>query len=461
MADEPELDLSRPRRIHVVAVGGSGMGPIAEVLAAMGHAVSGSDQRDPPNRDRLEAAGVTVHAGHDAAHVCDAEVLAVSTAVGADNPEVAEARRRGIPVLRRTTVLGAIARTRRTIAVSGTHGKTTTSALLATVLDAAGLEPSFVIGADVGGLGGSARWTDGAWFVVEADESDGTFLAFEPEIAVVTNVEPDHLEHWGGFDALTEAFGRFLRAGNARVVCIDDPIARDLAAGMPETLTYGLDEAADVIVRDVVTAARTTSFELADSEGALRVELAAPGAHNACNAAAAFAAARAAGVSRGVAAAGLARFEGVARRFEVRGEAGGVTFVDSYDHLPSEVAAVLRAAKSGGWRRVVCVFQPHRYSRIGALWRDFADAFVDADRLAITDIYPAGETPRPGVDGTLVVHAVLDAHPWADVAYLPRLDDVVTWLRHALRPGDLCLTLGAGDLTEVPDRVLPLLGGTP
>jgi UDP-N-acetylmuramate--alanine ligase len=456
--DEP-LDLSRPRRVHVVAVGGSGMGPIAQVLAWMGHSVTGSHEVEPPNRAALEAAGVRVVAGHDRAHVGDAEVLAVSTAVPQENPEVVEAHRRGLPVLARTAVLGGIARQKPTIAVAGTHGKTTTSALVATVLDAAGVPPSFVLGADVLGLGGSARWSaSDEWFVVEADESDGTFLALAPAIGVVTNVEPDHLEHWGGFDALVEAFEAFLAGATHRIACADDEVASRIARDLGAT-TYGLSEGAWFRIDHLERARGAVRFTLHAGDRASPVAVAAPGVHNARNAAAAVAAAVAAGVPFERATAGLAEFRGVARRFEPRGEAGGVTFVDSYDHLPTEVAAVLRAARDGGWQRVVCVFQPHRYSRTQALWREFADAFVDADVLAITDVYPAGERPREGVTGHLILGAVLDAHPATRAAYLPDLDDVVRWLPGVLRPGDLCLTLGAGDVTTLPDRVMAALGG--
>jgi UDP-N-acetylmuramate--alanine ligase len=431
------------------------MGPIAVVLASLGHRVTGCDLREPVARRALETAGVGVRVGHDAAHVEGVDVLAVSTAIGDDNPDVVAARQRGLPVLRRSSVLAAIAQERRTIAVSGTHGKTTTAALVATVLRTAGVDPSFVIGAPVRGLDGAGACGTGDWFVVEADESDATFLAFEPEVAVVTNVEPDHLEFWGGFDRLVDAFRRFASKGRAAVLCVDDAVAKSIADDLPASITYGIDADADWRARDVEGDREATTFEvwhLGELIGEAR--LAAPGRHNVRNALAAVAAAHAAGVPADEAVAGLGEFMGVARRFELRGRAGGVTFVDSYDHLPGEVSAVLAGARAGGWKRIVCVFQPHRYSRTAALGSTFRDAFIDADVVGITDIYPADEPPQPGVTGELVLRAVLDAHPWADVAYLPKLDDVVRWLQVRLRPGDLCLTLGAGDLTEVPDRVM-------
>ena len=452
------VDLSRPRRIHVIGVGGSGMGPIARVLAAMGHDVRGSDQRDPADRAGLEAAGITVHAGHAAGNVGDAEMVACSTAIPATNPEVAAAHEAGIPVLRRADVLAAIAATRRTIAVAGTHGKTTTSAMLAHVLLETGVHPSFIVGGNVTSVGSGAQWGTGEWFVVEADESDGTFLELGAEIPLVTNVEPDHLEHYGGFEQLVAAFERFLAAAPSRaLVGADDPLGSELGRGAGATLVGEADDA-ELRIADVRADAGGVGFELARVGLApIPVRVPLPGLHNARNAALALAAAEAVGVDLGEAAKAIGSFGGVGRRFEHRGSAAGVTLVDDYAHLPTEVAAALAAARDGGWDRVVCVFQPHRYSRTQALWADFADAFGDADLLAVTDIYASGEAPRPGVTGKLVVDAVLDAHPWKHVAYLPGLDDVLVWLRSVLRPGDLCLTLGAGDLTTLPPRVVAML----
>jgi UDP-N-acetylmuramate--alanine ligase len=435
------------------------MSALAEVLVTMGHRVSGSDLAATPVLDRLRGLGVRTAVGHAAEHLGGAEAVAISTAVPPDNPEVVAARAAGLPVLSRADLLTAVAAGRRTIAVSGTHGKTTTSAMLATALDGAGLAPSFLVGGLIGGLGSGARWSDGEWLVVEADESDGTFLRLSPEIAVVTSVAPDHLEHWGGFDALTAAFGRFLeRASGPALACADDEVAARLgtAAG---ALTYGTVEGADYRAVDVELGPAAVTFSLAHEGSPLGpVRLPLPGLHNALDATAATAAALLAGASFDAVAAALARYPGVARRFQHRGEAGGVTFVDDYAHLPAKVAAAVAAARGGGWRRVVCVFQPHRYSRTEALWRDFATAFDGADLLVVTDVYGAGEAPRPGVTGKLVVDAVLEARSTQAVAWLPRREDVVAYLRARLRPGDLCLTLGAGDITTLPDELLRALG---
>ena len=437
-----------------MGVGGSGMSAIASVLVAMGHRVSGSDASATPVLDRLRAAGVDVHAGHDASSVAPAEVVVVSTAIPGDDPEVAAARADGIPVLRRADALAAIAAQRRTVAVSGTHGKTTTSAMLAAALEGAGVSPSFIVGAEIANLGRAAAWQTGDWFVVEADESDGTFLALDADAVIVTNVEPDHLDHWGSFDALRDAFRSFLEdASGPRVVCADDPIAAALAAEVGGCTMYGTSDGADVRISDVATERDAVRFCL----DGRTVEVRAPGLHNARNAAGALTMCRELGVDLDAAVAALREFTGVARRFEHRGEAQGITFVDSYDHLPTEVASVLDAARAGGWRRIVCVFQPHRYTRTAALWRDFADSFVDADLLAVTEIYSAGQQPIEGVRGKLIVDAVLDAHPRSHVAWLPERESLRRWLLTELRPGDLCLTLGAGDLTTLPTELLVTL----
>ncbi len=449
MADA--LDLSKPLAVHVVGVGGAGMSAIAEVLTTMGHQVSGSDQAESVVLDRLRSVGVAAVVGHDASNVpADLQAVALSTAVAADNPEVVEARRRGVPVLRRADVLSALTRLRRTISVAGTHGKTTTSSLLACALTSAGLDPSFVVGGVIAEFGTGARWGSGQWLVVEADESDGTFLDLHTDLAVVTSVEPDHLEHYGGFDALVDAFALFLTGARQRLVCVDDTEAARLAASVGAS-TYGFEAGAGLRITDYAAAGSSTSFVLGDLG---RVQVPMPGRHNARNAAAAVAAAIAAGATFEAAAVGVAGFAGVGRRSQIRGERNGVTYVDDYAHLPGEVAPALAAAREGGWGRVVAVFQPHRYSRTEALWATFGDAFADADMVVVTEIYAAGEPARPGVTGRLVADAVRDARPGARVEWVPDRGDLVDFLRRELRPGDLCLTLGAGDLTTLPDELL-------
>jgi UDP-N-acetylmuramate--alanine ligase len=449
------LDLTEPRRIHVVGVGGAGMSAIASVLAAMGHAVTGSDLKASVGLERLRALGVGVVVGHRAENVGTVDAVTVSTAVPPTNPEVVAAGRRGIPVFRRAETLAAIAATRRTVAVTGTHGKTTTSSMLALVLVEAGLRPSFIIGGELNEIGTGAAWADGEWFVVEADESDGTFLELGAEAVLVGNVEPDHLEHYGGFEQLVAAFDRFLAATpGPRVACADDPVAARLAAAHG-AVTYGTAEAADYRMVGVERSRAGVSFSVVHGGAVLgSVRLPIPGVHNARNACGALVLATLLGAPFEAAVRALARYAGVARRFEFRGERDGVTFVDDYAHLPAEVQAALAAAADGGWKRIVCVFQPHRYSRTASLGATFADAFVGADVVVVTDVYSAGETPRPGVTGKLIVDAVLDAHPSARVIWLPARHELAAQLRRVLAPGDLCLTLGAGDIGGLAGELL-------
>jgi UDP-N-acetylmuramate--alanine ligase len=452
--------LARPGRIHVVGAGGSGMSSIATVLAAMGHDVSGSDLRSSGALARLAAAGVTTWTGHDPARSAGADVVTASTAVPADDPEVAAARAAGTPVWRRSEALAAICAERRTIAVAGTHGKTTTSAMLALVLEDAGWDPSYVIGGDLAGVGPGARWGQGEWLVVEADESDGTFVELGAEVAVVTNLEPDHLEHHGSFERLVASFDRFATdAPGARLAGVDDAGAAALAARMAgaglAVETFGIGPSASWRAVDLEPGRTSITFGVTHEGADLgRASLAVPGTYNVRNALAAIAAACAVGVEPAAAVAGLGRFGGVGRRFEWRGERDGVTYVDDYGHLPGEVEAVLAAARDAGWPRVVAVFQPHRYSRTASLWRDFAGAFDDADEVVVTDVYASGEEPRPGIDGSLVAGAVRNGGHRGPVHYVPDLADLPGALDAILRPGDLCLTLGAGDLTTVVDRLV-------
>ena len=365
------VDLSAPTGIHVIGAGGAGMSAIASVLRSMGHRVTGSDLRDSPVVARLRAEGVPVAIGHDPANLGDAALVTVSSAIRDSNPEVRAARERGVPVVRRSQILPAIASNRRTIAVAGTHGKTTTSSMLALVLVEAGVHPSFIIGGDVNEIGTGAMWDSGEWFVVEADENDLTFLSLEPEVAVVTSIESDHLENYDDDPAaLAEAFEQFLASSRHRIVCADDPGAARLGAALGAT-TYGTHPDADFRMVDVTLRMPTSSFDLWNGDKRLgSVTLPIPGLHNALNAAAAIVAAVTAGASLADAARALARFGGVARRFEFRGDVAGITFVDDYAHLPSEAAAALAAARTGDWSRggvrvPAPPLQPHRLHRPG------------------------------------------------------------------------------------------------
>jgi UDP-N-acetylmuramate--alanine ligase len=431
------------------------MSAIASVLAAMGHRVTGSDLRASPVTERLEAEGVPVHVGHRGENVGDAEAVTYSPAVDPSNPELVEARRRGAAVVPRSDVLAAIAATRRTIAVAGTHGKTTTSSMLSLILVEAGMHPSFLIGADVNEIGTNAVWDTGEWLVLEADESYGTFTALAPEVAVVTNIEADHLDHYGSFDVLRQAFADFCAGATGGVFAsADDAEAAALGERLGGT-TVGTAANADCRMTDVVLSRSAVQFDLTDWDGPHgRLDVPTPGLHNARNAALATMAALSVGAPFSAAVSALARFAGVPRRFEFRGVANGVTFVDDYAHLPTEVRAALAAARTGGWGRVVAVFQPHRFTRTARLHESFGTAFTDADVVVVTDVYGAGERAVPGVSGRLVADAVASSDLSLPVSYAPGWDELRRRVAELLQPGDVCLTLGAGDLTRLADELM-------
>ncbi len=458
------IDLRQPKRIHIVGVGGAGMSAIAEVLIGTGHTVSGSDLTDSTLARRLVDRGVTVSIGHDAAHLGDAEVVAYSTAIPSENPEIVEARSRDLPILRRAEILTEITKSWRTVAVAGTHGKTTTSAMLTVALTGAGLDPAYIVGGDLHDLGGGAAVGGGDLLVVEADESDGTFVELKAEAVIVTNVEPDHLEHYGNFDGLERAFVQFVtQAPGPRVLCLDDPGSAVLAGRISELdpITYGTAEGATWRITDPLPTPTGVSFSVVGPAGELKLRLGQPGMHNARNATAALAAAVALGAAPDRAAEALSGFGGVGRRFERRGEEAGVTLVDDYAHLPTEVEAALAAGRSLGPERLIAAFQPHRYSRTEQLWSTFGNSFADADVLFVTGIYSSGETPRPGITGELIAQIVAETDPDQDVRYIESLDDLVGELSSELRSGDLCMTLGAGDLTTIPDAILAALRDRP
>ncbi|MDH3295102.1 MAG: UDP-N-acetylmuramate--L-alanine ligase [Acidimicrobiia bacterium] len=462
MTPPSETDLSQPRRIHVVGVGGAGMSAIALVLAGRGHTVSGSDLHSSPVLERLGAAGIRVAVGHDAANVGDAELVTHSTAIPLANPELENARSRGLPVMRRAEILALLTRVWRTVAVAGTHGKTTTSAMLTTALRGAGLDPAFIVGGNLRDLDSGASVGSGDLLVVEADESDGTFVELDAEAVVVTNVEPDHLEHYGGFEGLEKAFVQFVtQAPGPRVLCIDDPGAAALAALVtevrsdgPAPITYGVAPEATWRIVDPLPTPSGISFTVSSVRGDVQLALRQPGMHNARNAAGALATAVELGADLQRAAEALSAFGGVGRRFERRGRAAGIDLVDDYAHLPTEVEAAIAAARSLKPERLVVAFQPHRYSRTEQLWSTFGDAFQGADVLFVTGIYSSGEAPRPGVSGELIANIVTEHHPERDVRYIEDLGDLPRAMLAELRSGDLCLTLGAGDLTRIPDLLL-------
>ncbi len=457
--------LGRTRRIHFVGVGGIGMSGIAELLANLGYEVSGSDAKRSDVTDRLETMGVRVHAGHAAEHVGEADVVVVSSAIHRDNPEVAEAERRNIPVIPRAEMLAELMRLKYGIAIAGAHGKTTTTSMIALVLERAGLDPTAVIGGRLSAFGSNARLGQGDYVVAEADESDRSFLKLSPSIAVITNVDREHMESYGSWENLKAAFVEFANKVpfyGAIVACTDDPVVRELRGSMTRrVITYALQDGADADVSGLglsleafgstCTVVRREAAGRAAHLGALQLRV--PGRHNMLNALAAVAVGLEIGVPFTRVAAALAEFQGAERRFQMRGEAGGVMVVDDYGHHPTEIAAVIAAARAGIGRRVLVVFQPHRHSRTSQLMSEFGAALGAADEVVLTDIYAAGEAPIPGVTVEALLEEVRKT-AGCPVHLVKRLEDLPAEVAELSRPGDLIVTLGAGSIGTVGDRIL-------
>jgi len=452
----------RKHRVHFVGIGGIGMSGIAEVLLTLGFPVSGSDLAASETTERLAARGATISLGHRADRVsADVDVVVISSAVKFSNPEVVRARELKIPVIPRAEMLAELMRMKYGLAVAGTHGKTTTTSLLGHVLAEAGLDPTLVIGGKVKGLGSNARLGQGKVLVAEADESDGSFLLLTPNLAIVTNIDPEHLDHYGSVERMHEAYLQFINRVpfyGLAVLCIDSVAVRGLLPRVRKRfVTYGLAADADLRAVGVQVAAGGTRFEVVDRGRALgEVRLRMLGRHNALNALAVVAAATELGVPFTTTARALASFEGIHRRFEVRGEVGQVLVVDDYGHHPEEVKATLRAAREGHGRRVVTVFQPHRYSRTRDLFESFLAAFDDADLLVLTEIYAAGEERIEGVSGEALYEA-FRRRGHVDVRFVPDRKAIARELLPLLRGGDLVLTLGAGDVYRVGDELLRAL----
>jgi UDP-N-acetylmuramate--alanine ligase len=456
------------------------MSGIARLLMARGIAVTGSDLKDSRELLALRQAGAVVSVGHHGDQVGEPDAVVASAAIPPDNPELRHARAGGIPVFTRAQVLAALMEGKRTVAVAGTHGKTTTTSMISVMCGRLGLDPTFVIGGDLNEIGSGAGHGAGELFVAEADESDGSFLLYRPDIAVVTNVEEDHLDYFTGRQDVEDAFASFVHQARSVVACWDDPGARRALSALrsearltpggetvpkprpqpqPELLTYGWHPDADMVVR-VEELRGNGSTAVVRWEGQeIPLTLSVPGRHNLLNAAAALGVAARLGLPLVEAAEALRSFSGVRRRFDCRGVAGGTTFIDDYAHHPSEVAATLDAARIDGWGRVVAVFQPHRYTRTLAMWRQLGESLRTADVVVITDVYGAGEQPIPGITGKLLVEALVEAAPGKRVIYLPRRSEVVPFLAGEVRDRDLVLTIGAGDITMVAEAVLERLRG--
>jgi UDP-N-acetylmuramate--alanine ligase len=445
--------------IHFVGIGGIGMSGIAEVLINLGHTVQGSDASDNANVKRLRERGATVFVGHDAANLGGAAVVVVSTAIKRDNPELAAARARRIPVVRRAEMLAELMRLKQCVAIAGTHGKTTTTSLVATLLDAAGLDPTVINGGIINAYGTNARLGGGDWMVVEADESDGTFLKLPADVAIVTNIDPEHLDHFKTFDAIKEAFLALIENlpfyGFA-VMCLDHPTVQELVGRIEDrrVLTYGENPQADVRLMDVDLGRGVTRFAVLIRERATGratyiddLALPMPGRHNALNATAAIAVAHQLGAPVDVIRKAIAGFGGVKRRFTRTGEWNGVAIYDDYGHHPVEIAAVLKAARAATDGKVIAIVQPHRYSRLASLFDAFATCFNDADSVVVADVYPAGEPPIDGVDKSALASAIA-AHGHRHALPLSSPDKLAPLVREMAAPGDIVVFLGAGTITQ-------------
>ena len=456
------------RVIHMIGIGGSGMSGIAEVLLNLGYTVHGSDLSNGAPVQRLRSLGAVVHIGHSADNLDDAQVVVRSSAVTDENPEVRAARERGIPVIPRAEMLAELMRLRTGIAVAGTHGKTTTTSLTAAIFNTAGLDPTVIIGGLLNAYGSNAHLGQGEYLIAESDESDGSFLCLFPIINVVTNVDFDHIDHYGTQEAIDEAFVAFMNKVpfyGMNIICADDPGVQRLIPHIKRPfLTYGFGSGCQ-LRGEVLECGESSLFHVwmknrDGSETLLmkEVRLSHPGRHNILNALAAIAVAMQAGIPLDKCAEGLAAFSGVGRRFELKGEKNGVTVIDDYGHHPTEIEATIRTARSVfPGRRLVMVFQPHRFSRTQALFGEFCQTFENVDKLFLSEIYPACEKPIPGVNGTNLATGIRQVCPSTDVVFHPGFDEIVNDLKDELRPGDVLITQGAGSVTKVGPQVLELL----
>ena len=445
--------------IHFVGIGGIGMSGIAEVLHNLGYTVQGSDVAESANVKRLAEKGIKVLIGHAAGNIEGAEVLVVSTAIRRDNPELVAARAKRLPVVRRAEMLAELMRLKSCVAIAGTHGKTTTTSMVATLLDAGGFDPTVINGGIINAYGTNARLGDGEWMVVEADESDGTFLKLPVEVAIVTNIDPEHLDHFKTFEAVQAAFRSFidnLPFYGFAVMCTDHPVVQDLVGRVEDrrVITYGENPQADARLVDLDLRGGMCRFGVLfrDRTGAVVHELRdlvlpMPGKHNALNATAAIAVAHELGASDEQIRSALAGFGGVKRRFTRTGEVGGVTIFDDYGHHPVEIAAVLRAARASTEGQVIAIVQPHRYTRLQSLFDQFATCFNDADHVIVADVYAAGEAPIPGIDRDHLVEA-LRARGHRSVMGLSGPEALAGLVGGLMKPGDYVVCLGAGNITQ-------------
>ena len=451
------------QRIHLVGIGGIGMSGIAEVLLTLGYSVSGSDTKPSTITERLQDLGATVFEGHKAENVQGAHVLVVSSAVKSDNPEVVEAHKQKIPVIPRAEMLAELMRLKYGIAVAGAHGKTTTTSLVASILAAAHLDPTFVIGGKVNQAGTTARVGRGEYFVVEADESDRSFLMFAPVVAVVTTIDREHLDQYSSLEDIQGAFTQFVNSvpfyGSA-ILCLDEPNVQAIIPSVKRPiLTYGTSSQADLVISDIEMVGLGSQFRLTykdDDLGMFQLPHP-PGIHNVRNAAAAAGVALYLNVATDLIKEGLAKFAGVGRRFDVKGVVNDIVVVDDYGHHPAEIRATLEAARGCKFNRLLALFQPHRFSRTQHLWDDFTRAFNQADILVLIDIYAASESPIPGITSEALANGIRDAGH-KNVHYFRSMQEAIEFLLREARPGDAVLTIGAGNVSRASNELMVLLG---
>jgi len=450
------------KRIHLVGIGGSGMNGIAEVLLSTGYAVSGSDLKLSPITERLRGLGATIYEGHQASNVTGAHVVVISSAVPQDNVEVAEAHRLKIPVIPRAEMLAELMRLKFGIAVAGAHGKTTTTSMVTAVLAAADLDPTFVVGGRVNHAGASARVGQGEYMVVEADESDRSFLLLAPVIAVVTTIDREHLDQYTSLEEIQDAFVQFVNRVpfyGTVILCLDEPNVQAIIPRIKRpVITYGVSNQADLVIKDVLLNGLMSEFHLVyqgDPLGVFRLP-SPPGIHNVRNAAAAAAVGLALDIPEDLIRAGIAKFSGVGRRFELKGVHAGVTLIDDYGHHPAEIRATLEAARGCGYKRLLVLFQPHRYSRTNFLWDDFLRSFNHADVLVVTDIYAAGEPPMEGITGERLAGAIRSAGH-KNVIHSSTLQGGVEFMLKEARSGDAVLAVGAGSVGRSLEQLAMLL----
>lgn len=447
------------KHIYFIGIGGIGMSGIAEVLLNLGYAISGSDTGRSDITERLASLGATIYYGHDPSNLGKVDVVVTSTAINADNPEVIEAHERNIPVIPRAEMLAELLKMKVSVAVSGTHGKTTTTSMVSTVLAHGGLDPTMVIGGKLASIGSNARLGSGDVIVAEADESDKSFLKLSPYIAVITNIELEHVDHFSGIDEIKEAFEEFANLVpfyGVTILCGDDENVREILPRIKRRfITYGLSEDVDYRATDISFQGSGSRYSLWYKGNFLGfISLNVPGIYNVYNSVAAIAVARELEMDFAAITDGVAEFSGVQRRLEVKGEVRGVTVVDDYGHHPTEIMATLKAARQvWAGRRLIIVFQPHRYTRTRGLYHEFVGAFGDADLLVVTDIYAASEQPIEGVSGERLVQGIVE-RGHRNVIHLPTFDDIVAYLGSVVKPGDVVLTLGAGTVWKIGEQFI-------